>query len=569
MPFHVLYVEDIENHLNLLRNSLNAANHARPEWSKVILSHVPHPSMLPMALDEGCPVVLPADPPGVKIRYPDVMLADIYFQPEGTAPPIRQANHLEEIIKHVRDWERRSPYGFRLPIIAYTGTGEATLKKCLERRSDLYDIWDKLSAGADYVAWRFQQLAAELPRHRPDATIQKLIASMRDAACPPWHNHVKDLVRNYGEGQTELEQVRKCRDSIQSIINSVYPDSAAALMTLWDVLADSEPILRAAAPKLRGIVRHSINVFWFGYWIINHPSFRSRAIELWTGMVERRVNAHLLKSADPILGMNAAWLLAALFHDAGRFYEKCKSVIDASEHFSNAFASLSLGSPSWTSRKSDSLPMPLNNLLLKLKQEEDDPLISRLTAYMKNTWSQEKPDHGAVASAHLINICQVPANTLTSVYAFEAARAVMLHSCVPAVFDEIPKDQRATFQPIEWRKDPIASLLLFCDQIQTWDRHDTTRDKKDFPDRAELSFLELNVNGDHLLLGGCINYIAPSRVDMYPGLREDIAEALNKVILEKPKDTLLHVLEANMWPFVVRLDCALSGEPLPIGMNFR
>jgi hypothetical protein len=472
-----------------------------------------------------------------------------------------------KLIKHVKEWDQRSPHGFPTPVIAYTGTGPATLKKCLERRGNLYDIWDKLSAGADYVAWRFQRLAAELPRYRPDATIQKLIAAMPAASSPEWHRQVLRLVKNYGAGQTEHEQVRQCRDSLQTMLDAVCTTQAVALMALWDRLVKSEPLLRAASPKLRGIARHSINVFWFGYWLINHPLLETNMRCLWTEMSGRRFDGHLLNSVDPLVGMNSVWLLASLFHDAGKFHENNKAITDVSLECSKEFASLSLGTASWAPCILNSLPKPLDDVLLALKQKTDDPLVSRLEAHIKGTWVEETPDHGAVAAGHLVNIFRGGTPILMA-YAREAARAVLLHSCLPGVFDAIKKEEHASTPQIEWQRDPVASLLLFCDQIQTWDRHDPAKDKQDYPDRAELSFLELTASADRPSLKGCINYIAPSRVDMYPELRRDITESLNKVVLEKPKDTLLHVLEPGMWPLCVHLDCALSGEPLAIDMDF-
>ena len=38
------------------------------------------------------------------------------------------------------------------------------------------------------------------------------------------------------------------------------------------------------------------------------------------------------------------------------------------------------------------------------------------------------------------------------------------------------------------------------------------------------------------MLKGCIDYIAPSIVDMYPELRKELVKTLNQVVLERPKD---------------------------------
>lgn len=555
MPLHVLYVEDREYDVELLERALESSNADKPMWSKVHLKRIPHPSNLPDALSE----------------QPDVVLADVYFQPKDTSPPEPETDHLNEIIQRVKQWDNKSPYGFPTPVIAYTSRGPSTLKKCLERGEALYDIWDKNSASPEYVAWRFQGLASELQRHRPDTTIQKLVSSIPSEFCPPWHHHMLNLIKSYGEGQTEYEQVKKCRDPLQSILNELDAKHSVALMALWDVLAESEPLLRAVAPKLRGIARHSINVFWFGYWLINHPSLQDEMSNLWITMRDYR-DAPELKAVNPIEGFNAVWLLASLFHDAGKFHEYGKAITEVSGKFFKEFGSFEMGSPSWSTGKTNALPKAIEHVLFKLSKKKDDPMVDSLNKYIKKRSQQEKPDHGAVAAAYLLNIGGGADSTdIFSQYANEAARAVLLHSCLPNVFDTLPKDKRDSCPHIEWQRDPVASLLLFCDQIQTWDRHDTTKEMKDYPDRAELSYLdtELEEANSKPRIRGCIDYIAPSRVDMYPELRKDISTSLNKVILEKPKDTLLHVLPEGTWPFSVHLDCALSGDKLSIDMDFK
>ena len=555
MPLHVVYVEDNEKDIHLLQNALELGNSNQPVWSKVCLTPVAHPSALPGAL----------------AKHPDVVLADVYYQPEGTSPPVQETDHLDQIIQEVGKWDRTSPHGFPTPVIAYTSRGQTALKKCLERRETLYDIWDKLSAGPEYVTWRFQRLASELPRHRPDATIQKLIAAMPSEDCPQWHNHMLSLVRSYGEGHTEYEQVKKCRDSLQSILNNLNAKHSVALMALWDILAESEPLLRAVAPKLRGIARHSINVFWVGYWLINHPLLRDKMSELWIQMRDSRSDDRELKAVKPIDGLNAVWRLASLFHDAGKFHEYGKTITEVAAKLFEKFGSLEMGIPSWVAGKANALPKTLEQLLFKLSKTKGDPMVEVLTKHITSCSQREKPDHGAIAAAYLLNIGGgKDATDLFSQYAGEAARAALLHSCLPNVFDAIQRDKRGNCPHIEWQRDPVASLLLFCDQIQTWDRHDLNKEIKDYPDRAELSYLnvENDVTSGKPRLIGCIDYIAPSRVDMYPELRKDIATSLNQIILEKPKDTLLHVLQEEHWPFSVHLDCALSGDKLSIDMDF-
>ena len=385
MALHVLYVEDREPEFDRLARVVGRLNEDLPVWSKVNLSYVKHPSELPAALSEN----------------PDVVLADVYFISKETE---EETDHLDEIIQHVKNWDSKSPYGFPTPVIAYTGKGPTILKKCLKRKESLYDIWSKMSADENYVAWRFQRLAAELTRHRPDATIQRLITSMEMEYCPNWHQHVLNLVRSYGEGQTEYDQIRKCRDPLQSILDELSERNSASLIAFWTALTDSEPLLRAVNTKLRGIARHSINVFWLGYWLINNPILQIKFLELWKQMLDSRADVQELKSIDPKAGLNTVWALASLFHDAGKFHEHFKTITEKSGEYFKEFGAFEMGIPKWDARKSKTIPKILDQLLFEISRNISDQMVNTVRDYIKKCSDQEHPDHGAVAAAYLLSI---------------------------------------------------------------------------------------------------------------------------------------------------------------------
>lgn len=546
MGLQILYVEDTERDAKLLSDALNAVNEKLPPWSQMSLKPIGDPDALPKEL----------------ATCPDIVLADVFFGNPETS-------RLSEIIQKVKVWDMKAPHGFPTPVIAYTKGGPDVLSNLLNHRDDLYDIWHKFSANPNYVAWRFLRLSAELPRYRPDATLMKLIATMDPRHCPPWHEHVLNLVRKYGKGQTEREQIRECRDPLQSILDKAFEDYADSLMELWDALVASEPLLRAASPKLRGIGRHSINVFWFGYWLINHPTLKGEFSNLWRQMLTNRGGLVALKNppVDPETGLNTTWLLASLFHDAGKFHEFGKATTEKFTGFYRKFKDFAMGMATWTPGNSDTLGKRVKDILHQLSSKAENPMVVELRSHIENCSKTEKPEHGTVAAAYLASI--VKSQDTYGAYAEEAARAMLLHSCLPAVLDALPENAPKDHLRLAWSSDPIACLLLFCDQVQTWDRHDPDDDKLDYPDRAELAYLDVELvsGATKPKVKGCIDYIAPSRVDMYPKLRQDIRESLNKVILNKPKKALRQIVERGTWPFAVHLDCALSGEELDINMN--
>jgi hypothetical protein len=276
-------------------------------------------------------------------------------------------------------------------------------------------------------------------------------------------------------------------------------------------------------------------------------------------------------AVDPAIGWNTVWLLASLFHDAGKFHEFGKATTVRFTEFYGKFAALGTGQATWASGEPETLSERVKDVLHQLSRKADDPMVMALRTHIVGCSQAEKPDHGTVAAAYLAStVCASTEQPAGRTYAAEAARAVLLHSCLPAVMDALPENAPKDHLRLAWSSDPIACLLLFCDQIQTWDRHDPAEENLDYPDRAELAYLDVEPGSATAkpCVKGCIDYIAPSRVNMYPKLREDIKEALNKVILNKPKKALRQVVEQGTWPFTVHLDCALSGEKLDIDMDF-
>jgi hypothetical protein len=408
----------------MLIDALKRINEGRPEWSIVKLTPVEHPSKLPEALNV----------------QPDVVLADVFYD-------IPEINRLAEIIQYVKEWDSKSKHGFPTPIIAYTKGGSETLKECFEQRKDLFDIWHKLSANADYVAWRFQKLAEELPRFRPDATIQKLIASMKPSDCPAWHDRVCELAKDYGRGQTEYDQINNCKASLRIILDKVDAKNSATYVTLWNALADSEPLLRTADQKLRGIARHSINVFWFGYWLINHPLLKDAFCNMWEEMQKSRTDTPHLKKAKASDALNAIWLLTSLFHDACRFYEHSKSITEKCDDYFKDFKSLEMGHSSWLQGNVKALLNAIDPLLSSNNICNSDSMVVEIKKHIELCSQKEKPDHGAVAAAYIMK--GTGKEDLYSEYAAEAARAIFLHTCLPRVFENLPKDGHDHFIPIE------------------------------------------------------------------------------------------------------------------------
>lgn len=551
MTINIIYVEDDQVERDELEEAIKLLNENNPDWRKIFLTTIDHPSKLEKYLDDNI----------------DLVLADVCYEDQYG----NQVNKLEEIIEIVRDWDKKSSRGCPVPIIACTNKGTEKLKFCLEKQDKLFDIWTKMTTFPEYVAWKFQKIEEELPRYRPDATIQKLISEMSSANSPEFHEFVLDMIRKYGEGQNDYERINKSRDPIQSILANINLDEAVDLMKLWDILTLSEPLLRAASYKLRGISRHSINVFWLGYWLINNPILKQRFAKIWKEALNNRNHISQMKDMDPIESLNNIWVLTSLFHDCGKLFEQGSNIIKQISEYYGKLDSLNLGYPTWNIGTNETVCQKLESTFYLLKRRKNKFIGMKIKENLEGiSFDKSQPDHGAISAAHLINISGDEYDTYLSEYASEASIAILLHNQLPSLYEKI-KNNRKQHMHIDWKSEPIACLLLFCDQIQTWDREDNIRVTKDYPDRAELRYLKVFKpdKKNKLKVEGCIDYIAPARVDMYPELRMDIKESLNRIILEKPRNILSHIIKKGSWPFAVHLDCTLSGKEISTKMDFE
>jgi len=193
-------------------------------------------------------------------------------------------------------------------------------------------------------------------------------------------------------------------------------------------------------------------------------------------------------------------------------------------------------------------------------------LGSGIASHLKPFWEKGladgHPDHGVVAGAHIIQSISHKNNQTQNCFAREAARAMAVHNLIGKV------SSTAT-QFLSWEEEPIACMLLLCDQIQTWDRErgDKTLSQKDEPDRAELLDLTVNVTVGRPQIRMSIEYVAPRYLDHAPEVFNRVKDSLENVIEEKPKAALSHI--KRPWPFSLLVECWLSGRQLNRKMDFQ
>lgn len=546
MSFNILYVEDCSNDFDdvqaavLDHNRDNSSERLHIEWAK-------SPEEL-------------GDKLGLKF---DLVLADVFFD-EGDG---NSRDRLQDIIDNVTTWGNECNGGRPLPIIAYTRRG--SLPSCLSKKSSLYDIWDKNTATPPYVAWRLSKIASDVSRAQPDAFLQRQIRKMNPKVH--WHKHVVNMAQRYHAGWTEADQIDRATHSIEKLAQEL--GVFMECQPLWQVMVDWESLGRAVYPGVRGHARHVINVFWFGYFILNHPDLDENIEKFWKSIINHGKMASV-SDVSPHEAMSTIWFFAGVFHDIGAPVEKGFGVIKNQMGKINGFAPSGL----------ELLPLPPDLLpLVEEKQEVEEQIrtlakVNQAKALsvseelidlfdkpikqiISNSFSlsikKKSPDHGVVGALQILNKVK---GLKQKCYAREAARAIALHNIIC---------DTDALDSISWEEEPIICLLLLCDQIQTWDRErdDSKHSDKDKVERAELSSIEIKKSdaGIEIVIG--VDYIAPAYFSNNPDIFERVREELEKTLREKPYRALQKIRKP--WPFKVRCKFKFGGQILQPDMTFE
>ena len=546
MKFHVIYIEDDPEARRRLKD---AVGHYNKDAGTVELD-----LKLTKTLDELRNVLT---------QSVDLVLADVFLQDRDC---------LTEIVEAVTAWSlsnKLSP----IPVIAYTGRGEAVLQSCLRRKDKLLDIWDKDSASPSYVTWRLSNLANELSRLRPDTYMQRLIREMPNGAS--WHKFVTKMPNSYAIALTEMGQIESISGDIENIAHNlqVWNDPC---QEIWKVMIDWETLGRAVSRRTRGHARHVVNVFWLGYYLIHHEVLRDWFGKCWQNALKARVNrlenvmkssgcpvvyqrlgalqdlaSEIARSGDSLESLSNAWFFAALFHDVGACVQKYVELRQASDNLIKKFDG------NITSVTTNWFPDDYTTASDELFAELDDHTAKELQPLWQKSLSSGQPDHGVVAAL----LFRKRFHSHQRGCAFEAALAMASHNLIGELNPRIDR-------LLTWDNEPLICLLVLCDQIQTWDRERGDEDifGPDYPARAQLTSVEITPGVPKPRIRMDVDYLVPHHVEHSTVLFERVTRQLERVIKDKPSRALARI--SPEWPFELDVKCSLSGRPLGTDFSF-
>jgi hypothetical protein len=449
----------------------------------------------------------------------DLLLADIGFPNKEFKDVNRLNDILAKVAEHAAEWRMENPeLGLAsLPVIVYTSRTEEVAQCLKEHRHKLYDIWDKSTASPEYVAWRLGVVARDVERRRPGRVLQQAIEKFKRAA--PWHDLVLDMLRQYRSGRSEIDQIGRCGDFVGYIAGEIGCKDGEAM---WQTLAEWELLDRAADRRVRGHARHSLHVFWLGYALINEPLLSEIWRTAWQRVLDLRPDPAVI-AINWQIALNNVWFLASVFHDVGYAAQDAIRVVTAVEKI-GSLLNLNLitvkKKPTWGKYKETA-----DHVLGTFKSSDAQGYAkfrAEIKARFEKTVKDQSPDHGCMSAGRLV--AAQPSTKQAKWYLSEAARAVALHSMMPDV--DVPSS-------MSWDADPLGTLLLLVDQLQTWDRERPEELKSDWPERAELSAVKIT-SGTQPRIDLRITYLVRPHVEREGEVFYKVEQSLRKVLQRLP-----------------------------------
>lgn len=527
MSFNILYIEDNPKDWKRLQNAIDEHNRQKNELvvhEKIKLDWAQKVDELEEKLNHTI----------------DIVLADMYLTPS----PYDKGDRLRDVVNIVNRWCDKNEAGRPIPVIAYTVGGEDAFKN----KNDLYDIWDKNTTSVEYVTWRLSNLSKELTRIRPDALIQTLIRTeIAKLNAANWHEDVLNMIKWYDKGWTEADQIERAGKAIETIAQRL--NVWESIQPMWKVVKNWEFLGRAISPQARGHARHSINVFWLGYYLLHKEPLRSFFIKKWEDLIDERAKMSIVKEVKPIDAIHNIWFYASLFHDMALCLENFTAIHEFQKDLYSSFIELKLlNIQDIPDISTDHVCEHVSNLL----HEFEEPLATQLKDAWKKNLNENKSDHGMLAALKLIIAIT---DKKQNCFAREAARAIAIHSLIRNF--TIGKVSNLT-----WDKEPFACLLLLSDQLQTWarERGDRKLSDNDGPERAELSELEIGEKDNRPIIKISIDYIAPPHLKHAPEIYERVKDELDFILRDNPGRAINRI--CGDWPFSLRVEFSLSKDPL-------
>ena len=458
----------------------------------------------------------------------DLVLTDAYFLAKNKKHPEHGdgTNCIKEIVETVQQIYPS------LKIVVYTHYRDDLFKDCKEL--DIYDIWNKASTPPHYLKLRVERTLKEpwniIPGQVLVNTIKKYLAPKKKDA---WEPHLLEMIENYSPQLTAHQNINDMAKELRDISKNLdLPPAIFKIMTSSFLKQDIMALV--SSPKAWGHAKHVLNVYWLGYYILNSK------------ILDKEVNAKRIidflrlsekEKKESRKLINRSWILASLFHDFGLLGEKLDVLVDNTNKILKEYP--------WGSKEVNLIPSHNINERKKLLAEHlvnlEGDAGGEYAIKIEQAW-KDSLNHGILSAITLLDKYRDPKikKSITC-----AAIACALHKIK---FDEEKR--------LKYTEQPLACLLRFCDEIQTWEREtglESIKDKIWLQSIALAKISEPDENSLHF------------RIEHIPRKDLSYGDSKNRLTHEALQDAL----DDYTIPSLKALDWTDSGIELTVDFKFR
>lgn len=440
-------------------------------------------------------------------NYYDIIITDAFFNHKERTSLTKDDSPghygLGKIIKTIREVDKQ------VVIIVNTQYNNS-----IETEGDLDEVnyvFDK-NLNEDLFVWQIKQILKNEINSSllSNYLVNQLNQLLKDKPSIIWRESMILMLQKYKEGQNEYDQMLAIKGSLNQLIMTC--GFAGNNDTLLDQIIQQEILNIAGNPKKFGHLRHVVNVFWLGYYLINSewPLIKNLADLIFPDVTEEK-RLYLL---------NKSWLIASLFHDIGQLGEKINSVIDSINDLLSIYNSEPKKS---VELKENGYEFPYFEVLKYKVAGEDLNLLDIFKSGF------ELKDHGILSALIIDQNLTISEEEVDEIKS--ELKQILKPALIAISFHNLFQKNLTNFKKYT-SNFPLLVLLIFCDIIEVWDR-ETGYESMLTSDIKQIELYKINFEDEILNL--TINY------KLYKDVMND-----NSIL--KAKNHLIPLIEKNIIP---------------------
>jgi hypothetical protein len=376
-------------------------------------------------------------------NYFDFIFTDAFFLPAGTShdgTDQKEWYALTEIVTLVREVDKR------VNLILFTQFNDRLQEADLD---GIDYVFDKRYISSDLFVWQIKRLIErnlneDLNEH---ILIKTILDNLRLKQDTCWRSEMVEMLEKYRNGINETDQINIIKSSVLKLsYNCGLSDKAKKL---FEAIQLQESLNIAGNPTKWGHLRHVINVFWLGYYIINNE-----IIDIVnTGKITFKQKPDETKEFYLNL-INKTWFITSIFHDIGILGEKIDSLKDRINKGLSIY--------------------PIDEIQNKIEFKNKDFTFKEYDSFkgliagsfqnlhelLNDKHSKNSPDHGVLSAI-----------TLFKEFKNDVKKDVFLDPAIQAIaFHNLFQKNRQFLSKFNFKEFPILNLLILCDLLEVWDR---------------------------------------------------------------------------------------------------